>query len=274
LLTRKAGFEPRGTEIVNDEDTLTVVLDRQNTRLQEPWAWTPLPYPRATLEVAFLQPDQVQLSEDVYRARGPWHQEEHRRLRATSRALRGDFVTVLYPRREDLPALTLNQSDVAGFERCLQWPSAVDFLDQDGRLAGTAHGGDGEWALVRETKAVDGVCYLLTDGTRLEFRGRPLVETRGLGPYGQVSVTCDGQTLAVHAHLQQNARWQVERQGVLRAYGPQVQNAVVNGVPAPFTREGDHVWVPIRTRRFVSTAERITQRIQQKYDQGEALGER
>ena len=284
LLTRKADFKPAGTAVVNDEQTMTVVFDRRNTRVLKPWAWAGLPYPLATLEIALAGPDKVALAQDVYEAKGHWHVERHRRLRATSRAVRGDFVVVLYPRREGMPPLALEKSDAKGFERRLRWPAAtdhlapdaptVDHLDRDGRFVKPAHGSDGEFALVRETPPAAVAGYLLVNGTTLGFRGRPLVETSRVGPYGQVSVACDGKTLAVHAHVRQNAKWQVERDGTLRAYGPRVTAATVNGRSAALKRDGDCVIVPVRTRRFVSTTDRITQRIQRRYDSGQALGER
>jgi len=285
-VTCDADFAPVEPRLYHNDTTVSAELDG-GTKLVGEWRWVEGKKPTPCLDVHFLNPS-VSLRQDLFIGKGRWHKEVHPRLRALSESVNPRFLALLYPRTDAVPPLqTKCFPNRYGYPHEIHWPHAIDYVgDYTHRKSsgkGVTYGSDAQFFLVRvptndgvrpvskyagQSDFVPDTKYLMVNGNQLDFEGKELVGTEGLARYGCVAtVARSGDELMILARTGLHAQWQVERNGTVRAYGPDLTTVVVNGKPAQFTREQEYVVVRVRTQVFVATRQKVTERIRARYEE-------
>jgi hypothetical protein len=281
----------RSKALVNDAESVSVELGDGMRIEGEGWQWVHGPESPPRLQVEFLLPAELRLRTDLYDRKARWR-DVHPRLHAETKAVRGRFLVLLYPRAPGADAATVQLFEKRyAFRHQVIWPGAVDYIAEPSLSKG-GEGTDGSFALVRCPTAdghrplnkygsdlgelPDDTRYLMVSGTRLTFCRNSLVKltddllgelnwmTAGIGV--RATVARAGNRLDVLVRVDPLAQYPIERHVAVECFGPGVDTVTFNGQPAEFERDGKLVRVRGRARLHESVLDRLREQKRESYD--------
>jgi len=182
----------------------------------------------ADLYITFIQPESFTASHGIYS--GPV--ESHNMLNAVQNRVNGRFFTVLYPRKNGMPAQTITSSSISGgVGGTVSWGSAgTDYLLEKRSGNQVSYNNvvsEGRFANVR-VESGSAVSCLLLEGETLSYNGTTLISISG---GGSGSSSLNGTIASVDAPGTTG----------FSMYAPAATTMLLNGSKISLTRNGDYV---------------------------------